>query len=53
MIAHRLSTIKDADAIIVLDKGVIAEYGTHDELIEKGEKYAKLVRRQLASIEAH
>ena len=53
VIAHRLSTIKDADAIIVLDKGVIAEYGTHDELIEKGEKYAKLVRRQLASIEAH
>ena len=45
VIAHRLSTIKDADAIIVLNQGVIAEYGTHDELIEKSGVYAKLVRR--------
>lgn len=52
VIAHRLSTIKDADAIIVLNKGVIAEYGTHDELIAKEGVYAKLVRRQLASLTA-
>lgn len=45
VIAHRLSTVKDADAIIVLNKGVIAEYGTHTELIEKNGVYAKLVRR--------
>lgn len=45
VIAHRLSTIKDADAIIVLNKGVIAEYGTHDELIDMSGVYAKLVRR--------
>ena len=51
VIAHRLSTIKDADAIIVLNQGVIAEYGTHDELIEKSGVYAKLVRRQLAKLE--
>ena len=47
-----MSTIKDADAIIVLNKGVIAEYGTHDELIAKEGVYAKLVRRQLASLTA-
>lgn len=51
VIAHRLSTIKDADAIIVLNQGIIAEYGTHDELIEKSGVYAKLVRRQLAKLE--
>ena len=50
VIAHRLSTIKDADAIIVLHQGQIAEYGTHDDLIEKNGVYAKLVRRQLASV---
>lgn len=45
VIAHRLSTIKDADTIIVINKGVIAEQGTHDELIAKGGAYAKLVAR--------
>ncbi|MDH8701174.1 ABC-type transport system involved in Fe-S cluster assembly fused permease/ATPase subunit [Dysgonomonadaceae bacterium PH5-43] len=35
MIAHRLTSIADADNIIVINKGKIAEYGTHNELIEK------------------
>ena len=41
-IAHRLSTIRQADCILVLDHGVIAERGTHDELYEKGGIYRKL-----------
>jgi ATP-binding cassette, subfamily B, bacterial len=39
-IAHRLSTIRDADQILVLDGGRIAERGTHEELVELGERYA-------------
>ena len=46
VIAHRLSTIIHADAILVLDKGQIAEQGTHAELIEKGGLYASLWDRQ-------
>ena len=46
VIAHRLSTIIHADAILVLDKGEIAERGTHSELIEKGGLYASLWDRQ-------
>ncbi|KGJ99331.1 ABCB family ABC transporter ATP-binding protein/permease [Thalassotalea sp. ND16A] len=42
VIAHRLSTIVDADKIIVMDSGVIAEMGNHDELIAKAGIYAKL-----------
>ncbi|MEL0613578.1 ABC transporter ATP-binding protein [Marinomonas arenicola] len=45
-IAHRLSTIAAMDRLIVLDKGVIAEQGTHDELIQKGGIYAKLWAHQ-------
>lgn len=42
MIAHRLSTVVNADKIIVLDRGSVAEEGTHDELIEKGGLYARM-----------
>jgi ATP-binding cassette subfamily B protein len=46
-IAHRLSTVRDADQIVVLDAGVIAERGTHDELMERGGLYASLVSRDV------
>ncbi|MEO8305194.1 MAG: ABC transporter ATP-binding protein [Betaproteobacteria bacterium] len=46
MIAHRLSTIRDADKIIVLKGGVVAEEGTNDELIARGGVYAELHRIQ-------
>ncbi len=46
MIAHRLSTIRDADKIIVLKDGVVAEEGTNDELIARGGVYAELHRIQ-------
>ena len=46
VIAHRLSTIHNADRIIVIDSGRIAEQGTHTELIERGGIYAKLIEMQ-------
>jgi ATP-binding cassette subfamily B protein len=42
-IAHRLSTIRDADQILVLDSGQIAERGTHEELVQAGGRYAALL----------
>jgi len=42
-IAHRLSTVRDADQILVLDDGRIAERGTHDELLELGGRYSELL----------
>ena len=46
VIAHRLSTIQHADEIVVMRNGSISERGTHDELLEKGGEYEKLVRLQ-------
>lgn len=47
VVAHRLSTVKNADKIVVLDKGAIAEEGTHRELTEKRGLYYQLVKNQL------
>ena len=47
VVAHRLSTVKNADQIVVLEKGEIVERGTHDELIGKKGKYFELVKNQL------
>jgi len=46
VIAHRLSTITDADKILVLDNGMLAEQGTHAQLLEKGGLYARLWQAQ-------
>ena len=48
-IAHRLSTIRDAHKIVVLKGGVVAEEGTHDELVTLGGVYAELHRIQTES----
>jgi len=47
LISHRVAAIKDADQIIVLDDGKIAERGTHEELIARGGIYSELYRTQL------
>ncbi len=46
VIAHRLSTVRDADQILVLEKGAIVERGTHEELVAKGGLYSELYNRQ-------
>lgn len=48
VIAHRLSTVRNADMIIVMDSGSIAESGTHDELLNKEGLYAELYKSQFA-----
>ena len=51
VIAHRLSTIRNADVIVVLENGQVAETGTHEDLVAKGGLYAKLVSRQMSGAE--
>ena len=46
MIAHRVSTVQNADHIIFLDNGRMAEYGTYDELVALDGQFARLVRKQ-------
>ena len=50
IIAHRLSTIRDADVIVVIKDGVVAESGDHDELLALGGEYAKLYSSQFAGV---
>jgi ATP-binding cassette, subfamily B, bacterial len=47
IVAHRLSTVKNADQIIVIDKGRIVECDHHERLIENRHKYFELIRNQL------
>jgi ABC-type multidrug transport system fused ATPase/permease subunit len=50
VIAHRLSTIRNADVILVLDRGVLVESGTHQELMSKRGQYYYLNQQQLATV---
>lgn len=50
VIAHRLTTILKADCILVVKDGVIAEQGTHDELLEKNGIYKELYETQFRQI---
>lgn len=50
MIAHRLRTVVDADQILVLDNGKLAEHGTHRQLMEKNGLYHKLFHIQQESL---
>ena len=52
VVAHRLSTVRDADQIAVMSQGVIADCGTHAELIERCDMYQTLVQRQMSGAPA-
>jgi ATP-binding cassette subfamily C protein CydCD len=47
VIAHRLSTVRNADLLVVLDRGRLVELGSHAELLARNGLYARLIRRQL------
>lgn len=49
VIAHRMRTVENADQIVVLDSGIVAENGTHEELMKKNGLYARLVKLQTES----
>ncbi len=51
VIAHRMRTVENADQIVVLDKGVVAESGTHEQLMKRDGLYARLVKLQTTSAE--
>jgi ABC-type multidrug transport system fused ATPase/permease subunit len=46
VIAHRLSTIRQADSIVVLENGKIAEQGSHEELLQRNGAYARMFKSQ-------
>lgn len=52
-IAHRLSTLRNADSLAVIEKGTVAETGTHEQLVEKGGIYASLVSAQRQTARLH
>ena len=49
--AHRLSTVRNADVIFVLEHGRLAEQGTHDQLMRRGGRYARMVGQQHGALE--
>ena len=53
VIAHRLATVRSADRILVMDKGLIVEEGTHETLLAEGGLYARLARLQFTASEDH